>query len=177
MQPIIYDVAVSIDGFISGVDGDISQFASEGAIVDDYYARLTGYSVAIMGRNTYEFGYRYGLEPGANPYRHMKTIVFSSEIKLPENRDVSVVRTLERPFLEDMKMSAEGPIYLCGGGQFAGVLLDAGLIDVLRLKRAPILLGQGVPLFRTASRCPVLVNTMTRPYDNGSVFQEFEFRR
>lgn len=174
MQPIIYDVAVSIDGYISGSDGDISQFASEGAVVDDYYARLAGYSVAIMGRNTYEFGYRFGLKPGANPYRRMKTLVFSSGIELPGASDVKIVRKLERSLLVDLKKSAAGPIYLCGGGDFAGALLDAGLVDVLRLKRAPILLGDGVPLFEASCDRPGLVNTMTRPYDNGYLFQEFE---
>lgn len=73
MQPIIYDVAVSIDGYISGPGGDISKFAHEGPVVDDYFARLGQYAVAIMGRHTYEFGYRFGLEPGANPYKHMRT--------------------------------------------------------------------------------------------------------
>lgn len=173
MQPIIYDVAVSIDGYISGVDGDISQFASEGAVVDDYYDRLAGYAVALMGRHTYEFGYRYGLAPGANPYPNMKTLVFSSGIDLPEDSDVAVVRKLERTFLENLKATAGGPVYLCGGGAFAGALLKAGLIDVLRLKRAPILLGSGVPLFRDGPDRLSMVNTLTRPHDNGYVFQEF----
>ena len=35
MHPIIYDVAVSLDGFIAGVSGDISKFAHEGPVVDD----------------------------------------------------------------------------------------------------------------------------------------------
>lgn len=42
MQSIIYDVAISIDGYISGPDGDISQFASEGPVVEDYMTRLAG---------------------------------------------------------------------------------------------------------------------------------------
>lgn len=40
MQPIIYDVAVSMDGFISGPGGDISQFAHEEPVVEDYANRL-----------------------------------------------------------------------------------------------------------------------------------------
>ena len=50
MQPIIHDVAVSIDGFISGPGGDISRFAQGGPVVEDYSARLATYAVAIMGR-------------------------------------------------------------------------------------------------------------------------------
>jgi len=67
LQPLIYDVAVSIDGYIAGPGGDIAGFAFEGPVVEDYAARLKTYGTAIMGRGTYEFGYRYGMEPGQNP--------------------------------------------------------------------------------------------------------------
>ena len=68
MQPIIYDVAVSVDGFISASNDDVSAFPTEGQIVEDYFLRLTTYQCAIMGKHTYEFGYRHGLKPGENPY-------------------------------------------------------------------------------------------------------------
>lgn len=35
MHPIIYDVAVSIDGFIAGPSEDVSQFPHSGKIVED----------------------------------------------------------------------------------------------------------------------------------------------
>jgi len=177
MQPIIYDVAVSIDGFVAGHDGDISQFAHDGAVVDDYFARLSGYAVAIMGRRTYEFGYRFGLQPGANPYPNMETHVFSRSIDLPEDRAVAVIETLTREYLDKLKKTANGPIYLCGGGDFAGAVLELGLIDVLRLKRAPILFGAGTRLFGGSCQTGTLTNTLSRRYENGYVFQEFEVRR
>ncbi|MEM9360868.1 MAG: deaminase, partial [Pseudomonadota bacterium] len=71
MQPIVYDIAISLDGFIAGPGGDISQFDSGGPVVRDYEERLQAYAAAIMGRQTYEFGYQYGLRPGQNPYPHM----------------------------------------------------------------------------------------------------------
>ena len=30
-----------------------------------------------MGRRTYEFGYKYGLQPGQSPYPHMENYIFS----------------------------------------------------------------------------------------------------
>ncbi|MBD0778915.1 dihydrofolate reductase family protein [Maribacter sp. ANRC-HE7] len=41
-------------------------------------------------------------------------------------------------------------VSLCGGGQFAGWLLDPGLIDILKLKMIPIILGDGISLFGNA---------------------------
>ena len=174
MQPIIYDVAVSLDGFICGPNGDISQFAHEGPVVADYQERLKGYAVAIMGRLTYEFGYRFGLKPGENPYPHMKTCVYSQTIECPDGSDIAVVQSDSQPHLQNLKATAEGPIYLCGGGDFAGSLMLAGMINLVRLKRAPILLGDGVRLFGGHTMSPHLKHTGTKLYDGGYLFQEYQ---
>ncbi|MFV2051342.1 dihydrofolate reductase family protein [Aliiroseovarius sp. YM-037] len=174
MHPITYDVAVSIDGYISGPEGNISKFAQEGPIVEDYFARLAGYAVAIMGKETYEFGYRFGLKPGQNPYQHMRTLVFSQSIKLPDDSDVTVHDTTDVKLLKELKTSSNGPIYLCGGGAFAGSLLSMGVIDLVRLKRAPVVLGGGVSLFGDSATSPELRHVKTQQYDGGYVFQEFE---
>ena len=173
MQPIIYDVAVSIDGYIAGPDGDISGFAEDGPVVDDYLARLENYACAIMGRATYEFGYRFGLEPGDNPYPEMDCLVFSQTLDLPHGSNVTLVREAALENARRLKREAPGPIYLCGGGVFASSLLEAGLIDIMRLKRAPIMLGAGVRLFEGGIATISLRHTETRRYDEGYVYQEF----
>lgn len=173
MQQIVYDVAVSADGFIAGPAADISKFPHDGAVVDDYFARLKSYSCAIMGRATYEFGYGFGLAPGANPYPHMTTVVFSQSIDLPEDRQVDVVREDGVARIEVLRQSSEGPIYLCGGGLFAGWLLSLGMINTLRLKRAPIFLGSGTPLFGDKTDGCDAVLQSSKLYDGGTLFQEF----
>ena len=173
MQFIIYDVAVSIDGYIAGPDGDISAFAESGAVVDDYQARLKTYSCAIMGRATYEFGYQFGLTPGANPYPHMDCYVFSQTFEIPADSDVQIVRNRTKETIADLKAQQGGPVYLCGGSHFAGSLLAWGLIDILRLKRAPAILGGGVPLFGPRKPHVEMHCTETKLYDDGYLFQEF----
>lgn len=174
MHPIIYDVAVSLDGFISGPSGDISKFAHEGPVVDDYAARMAGYSTAIMGRETYVFGYRYGLKAGQNPYPHMKTVVFSDTLVLADSAEVSVMRSATADDIRQLTAAATGPAYLCGGGAFAGWMLEHGLIDLLRLKRSPILLGRGVRLFETDADIGPLKRIRTTAYDSGHLLEEFE---
>ena len=174
MQPIIYDVAVSADGFIAGRSGDISKFPADGAVVDDYFDRLKTYTIAIMGRATYEFGYRFGLAPGANPYPHMACIVFSRSIDLPPGTDVEVVRGDAEDRIGRLKRQADGPIYLCGGGRFAGWLLSLGLIDRLRVKRAPIFLGGGTRLFGDYAKGVDARLRLSKLYDDGVLFQEFD---
>ncbi|MEM9616507.1 MAG: dihydrofolate reductase family protein [Pseudomonadota bacterium] len=176
MQSVIYDVAVSADGYISGPAGDISKFPHEGEVVDDYFERLKTYSCAIMGRATYEFGYGFGLKPGDNPYPHMKTIVFSKSIDLSEDADVIVTQEDAVDYVHSLKQTSEGPIYLCGGGRFAGSLLSFGLIDRLRLKRAPIFLGEGVRLFGGQAPAPDVILIDSKLYPNGVLYQEFNLR-
>ena len=174
MQPIIYDVAVSADGFIAGRSGDVSKFPASGPVVDDYFARLKTYSCAIMGRATYEFGYRFGLKPGANPYPHMTCVVFSRGIDLPADSEVEVVRQGAEAHVGQLRTRCDGPLYLCGGGRFAGWLLSLGLIGMLRVKRAPIFLGGGTVLFGDNTDGFDARLNSSKLYDDGVLFQEFD---
>lgn len=94
---------------------------------------VAGYSVAILGRNTYEFGCRFGMTPGLNPYSHMRTIVFSKSLNLPEESQMELRRTGDLAFPTTLKATSDGPVYLCSGGSFSGALLSMGAIDFLRL--------------------------------------------
>ncbi len=174
MRAIIYDVAVSADGYIAGPDADITKFPASGPIVDEYLERLKSYSCVIMGRATYEFGYRFDLKPGANPYPHMRCVVFSRHIDLPADTEVEIVRESTAERIERLKANGTGPIYLCGGGQFAGWLLSLGMIDRLRIKRAPIFLGGGTRLFGDRTEGFEARLLTSKLYDDGFVYQVFD---
>lgn len=173
MQPIIYDVAVSIDGFIAGAGGDVSLFAHDGPVVKDYQQRLATYSIALMGRNTYEFGYRFGMKPGVNPYPSMTTYVMSNSINLPKDREVTLIPSGVEEDVRRLKNDAGGPIYLCGGGELAGWLLGLHLIDRIVVKRAPIFLGQGTCLFGKVQEPATPKHLQTKAYGDGYILQEF----
>jgi len=124
MRNIVYYVATSLDGFISGPDGDISGFKSAGNGVDQYLNDLQQYDTVIMGRNTYEFGYKFGLKPGELAYPHMKHYVFSDKLEF-ENKDNSLhITKLNMENIHHLRSQKGSDIYLCGGGQFAGWLLE-----------------------------------------------------
>jgi dihydrofolate reductase len=54
--------------------------------------------------------------------------------------------------IQEIKEAADTDIYLCGGGVFAGWLLDHDLIDQLKLKLNPIILGAGTKLFGSSTK-------------------------
>lgn len=150
MAKIVYYVAVTLDGFICAEDGGIEGFSHDEKLVAHYQKALTDYSCTIMGKATYEFGYQYGLPLGAKAYPHMDHYIFSKSIELPESAQVEAVRDDWPAKLRELKASAKTDIYLCGGSEFAGYVLDQGLIDEVILKVNPFCLGKGKPLFSSA---------------------------
>jgi dihydrofolate reductase len=166
MRKLVYDVATSVDNFIARDDGSVEGFVMEGDHVTQYQQRLKGYDTVIMGRATYEWGYKFGLTPGALVYPHMRHYVFSSTLRF----DDSPVQIVDRDpvgVVQRLKAEDGADIYLCGGGAFAGFLLDHDLVDQLVIKLNPVLLGRGIRLFG-ASRRPVGLELVDgRTYDNG----------
>ena len=147
MRQLVYDVAASIDGFITGPNGDVSCFLDQGDHVKAYSKRLEGYDTVVMGRTTYEFGFAHGMAPGQRAYSHMRHYIVSSTLKLPDDAEVEVVGGDYLSAVRKLKAEDGSDIYLCGGGALAAELLSAGLIDRLVVKVNPVVLGTGTPIF------------------------------
>lgn len=167
MRKIVYYVASSLDGFISGLNNSISGFVGEGNGVDKYIADLADYDTVIMGKNTYEFGYKYGLQPGQPAYPHMRHFIFSGTLQF-ENADPKVqVKKVDIKEIENIQKQSGTDIYLCGGGIFAGWLLDNQKIDIFKLKLNPLILGEGVKIFGQSLQSHNLQLIDTEDYENG----------
>lgn len=147
MPKIVYYVAASLDGFISGPNNDNSRFAAGGDGVEKYLDDIKEFQTVIMGRNTYEYGYAYGLKPGQPAYPHMQHHIFSGTLKFNTQHEQVHVEAPRIERVKEIRDTSPTDVYLCGGGDFAGWLLDHGLIDVLKLKINPIILGSGIRIF------------------------------
>lgn len=167
MRNIIYYVAASIDGFIAGSNGDISKFVAEGSGVEQYLHDLQVFDTVIMGRHTYEFGYHYGLQPGQPAYPNMRHYIFSNTLHLETLSNQVHLCKLDPEFIHTLKAEAGTDIYLCGGGQFAGWLLDHGLIDRLKIKLNPFVAGDGIRLFGDSKRTVSMELEEAKVYENG----------
>ncbi len=175
MRRIVYYVATSLDGYISGPDKDISLFVQEGNLVDQYLADLKAFDTVIMGRNTYEFGYNYGLIPGQPAYPHMDHYIFSNSLEFKDKHKKVHIVPLNIEQVQNLKEAEGSDIYLCGGGQFAGWLLDHGLINMLKIKLNPILLGGGVPLFGSSTTHARLTLLDEASFDHGTRLLTYQF--
>lgn len=176
MRKIVYYVASSIDGYIAGLNEDISGFVGTGNGVEKYLSDLKNFDTVIMGKHTYEFGYKFGLQPGQPAYSHMLHYIFSDTLKLENAAPNVQVKKIYLQEIETIQNHPGADIYLCGGGQFAGWLLDNKKIDILKLKLNPLILGQGVKIFGDSKQTCKTELVNTEVYDNGLQIMTFNIR-
>lgn len=169
MAKIVYYVASSIDGFISGINDDVSGFIYNGRGVDRYFEDLKSYKTVIMGRSTYEIGYKFGAEAGqpSPAYPHMKHYIFSNHLQFENQNEQVEIKKMDIEEIQQIKNTSETDIYLCGGGKFAGWLLEKKQIDVLKIKLNPIIIGNGIRLFENLTTKYQLELAESKVYDNG----------
>lgn len=173
MKKIIYYVATSLDGYIAGRNHDISGFVGDGNGVEKYLNDLREYGTVIMGRITYEFGYQYGLTPGQPAYPHMDHYIFSESLSFDTKAANVHVKKPTLTEVDLIKESAKTNIYLCGGGTFAGWLLEHERIDQLILKINPLVLGDGIKIFGNSQVGCNLQLTSSKQYDRGLMINTY----
>jgi len=173
MRKIVYDFAMTLDGFICREDGSYDGFVAKGDHAAEYLERLQKYDAVLMGRNTYEFGYQFGLKPGERAYPHMEHYIFSRTLQF-DSEQLNVVPPDRIDMVRALKNSDGGVIYVCGGGQLAGALLDRGLIDQLTIKLNPVVFGAGVNAFGTSSAGFDATLIDSKQYDNGVMLLQYD---
>ena len=173
---IVYYVATSIDGFIAGSEDDISSFLYEGDGVERYKSDLLEFDTVFMGRRTYEIGFKYGLKPGHKAYPGMKNYIFSSSLQIERYEDGVHVHQLDFKTISEIKKASSKNIYLCGGGALSEWFLEHGLIDEVRLKVNPIILGEGVKLFNSSNQTRRLHLTQHESFEEGMIILNYEVK-
>jgi len=142
MRKVILNVAVSLDGFIEGLNGEFDWcFTDQEYGMTDFMHRI---DAIFFGRKTYELV----LQMDKNPYPDKIKYVFSKTVK---NVDVEGnTKLISQNIEETVKkiIDQEGKdIWLFGGANLFTSLLNAGFVDEIELAVHPILLGKGKPLF------------------------------
>jgi len=178
MKKIIYYVAASLDGYIAGANDDISGFIYDGKGTDQYLQDLKSFNHVLMGRKTYEFGYLYGVKPGeASPtYSHMQQYIISDHLTFARQDKQVTILPVELAKIRELKQQADTDIYLCGGGKLAGWLLKNRLIDELRIKLNPVVIGSGTKLFDHISTSYALDLINQTSYDDGLILLHYRLK-
>ena len=190
MTELVYYVATSLDGRICAPDGRFDAFLAIGdhleAIQDDWPDTLPSgfyeqsgstaprgrFSTVLMGWNTFAAG----LGVTDSPYAHLDQIVFSrTRTRADVGAGVRMVHGEPRRVVSELKERGGGDIWLCGGGDLAGQLIEE--IDRLVLKVNPVVFGDGRPLFAAGYDPAAFTLEKSRTFRSGVVINEYARRR
>jgi dihydrofolate reductase len=103
----------------------------------------------------------------AGPYPHLRQYVFS-RTQTGADPEVEIVSGDAVEFVRGLKQQDGMSIWLCGGGKLAAQLRDE--IDELIVKRHPIVIGSGIPLFDGSFDATRFVLATSRTFDTGVQF-------
>ena len=142
MKKIILSVAVSLDGFIEGPNGEYDWCPPPSA--NEMALFLDRIDTIFMGRKSYEMA-------GASMFADKTCYVFSSTLKSATEKNVKIIRTDVATKVEEIKREEGKDIWLYGGAQLTTSFINHRLVDEMWLAVVPIILGKGKLLFQNIS--------------------------
>lgn len=150
-------IATSVDGFIAELDGSVGWLHSAGNQDVDMGNQadmgmgkfMSTIDCLIMGRKSMETIAKMDLTPEQWPYGTTRIIVLSNTIKVPPVSMMGRVEIYSGPIPSLIaKLEEEGykHAYIDGGTTIQS-FLNLKLIEEMIITKAPVLLGEGIPLF------------------------------
>lgn len=172
-------VATSADGYIATMDGGIDWLESAGnGDVDigdcadmgfaDYIASV---DCMIMGRKCMEKISSFNLTPEQWPYGDRRIVALSSTVRTPPTNLKGRVEMYSGhipSLIERLEADGFKSAYVDGGATITS-FINLGLINEMILTRAPVLLGEGLPLFGRFDKQIKLEKTQAKAYTNDFV--------
>ena len=141
MKRVRYSVAMSLDGFIAGPNGEYDWIVIDPDI--DFRAIYAEFDTLLMGRKTYEVLVAQGR---SDAMKSMDAYVFSRTLSQAECPGVTVVSDHPDKIVAALKEKPGKDIWLFGGGSMFHSLLELRLVDSVEVAIIPTLLGGGAPL-------------------------------
>jgi dihydrofolate reductase len=141
MRKIRYGVAISLDGYIAGPNGEFDWIEMEPEF--DFAKLWAQFDTALMGRRTYEIAVS---RLGEAAFQGMKVIVASRTLRQADHLGVTILSELDPNQLQALRAESGKDIWLFGGGELFRQLLELGVVDTVEVSIQPVLLGGGLAL-------------------------------
>lgn len=171
---IILDLAVTLDGFIEGKNGEV-----DWCIMDEelgFGDFLNQIDTILYGRKSYEIWGQYTPDmEGSDADKEFwelihskKKYVFSRTQKGTDDKAIFI----NDHILEEVNKLKREPgrdIWLYGGASLITTFINSGLVDEFRLSVHPVVLGEGKPLFVDIKQRLKLKMVQAKTFSSGIV--------
>jgi len=186
MRSVTYSMAVSLDGYIVGPDGEFDWTAPDEDVFRLATDEVRAVGVHLLGRRLYET-MLYWETADQNPMLDYSTLEFAAIWKaLPKvvfSTTLSAVQGNARlasgglaEEIERLRSEGEGDIAI-GGATLAADAAALGLIDEYRARVYPVLLGGGTSFFPQHQRRVDLELVETRTFSSRVVYLRYRVAR
>jgi len=186
MRKLMFFMHTSLDGFVAGLKGELD-WANIDDEMFDFVATMTDQAdTALYGRVTYEMMQSYWPKAGEqlNATKHDKEhsawynkvskVVLSKTISEKGLDNTTVISDQLADNINKIKKKGGKNILIFGSPGASQSLLNQGLIDEFWLFVNPIILGQGMPLFKDITGTTKLKLVESKTFACGVIALHYE---
>lgn len=171
---IILDLAVTLDGFIEGKNGEVDWCIMDSEM--GFINFLNQIDTIMYGRKSYDLWGQFTPEiEDTDTEKEFWELVHSKEkyvfSRTQKGTDTKAI-FINNNILEEVNKLKNKPgkdIWLYGGASLFTTFINLGLVDEFRLSVHPVILGEGKPLFIDIKQRLNLKLVNTRTFSSGVV--------
>jgi len=146
-RKVILYIAQSLDGCIADPHGKVDWLDEASAEDAGYAAFARTIDTVILGHRTY-CQIRDELSPAIWPYAGMQSYVLTHQDR-PAQEGIRFVCQPVTALIHTLKQEKGKDIWICGGSDVIDQCVRADLIDEYHITTLPLILGGGIPLFKS----------------------------
>lgn len=149
MKKVVLYIAVSLDGYITDSQGLVEWIKGQDDAVeseDTFTTFFSNIDTVVMGRKTFD-QIVTELSPNRWPYIGATTYVLTHRNEADATGNIRFRNMDACQLVEELRQKAGGDIWICGGAEVAGRLIEKNMINIYHLAIIPVILGGGVRLF------------------------------
>ena len=169
MKKIRYAVAMSLDGYIAGPNGEADWIVRDPEV--NFGELWAQFDTLLMGRRTYDAAIA---RVGKGAIQGMKTVVVSRTLRPSDHPNVTIISELKGDQMQALRDQSGKDIWLFGGGDLFRVLLEMRQVDTVEVSVMPVLLGNGVALLPPPAQQAKLKLSGQKIYRSGIVSLVYE---
>lgn len=187
MRKIVSFVHLSLDGFVASADGGLDWISLTEELFDHVEQRVQQTDTALYGRVTYQMMEAYwptaAEQPNASKHDHehsrwyktARKIVLSKTLADRHDSSTTIIRSPLHDEISKLKKETGSEILVFGSPSATHALMAEDLIDGYWIFLNPVLLGQGIPLFKNIRDRTKLKLITSRTFASGVVCLNYEF--